>query len=135
MLVATNGESGNAADFDSTEPQAQEAEARISTAAPNGSTVPSPLPRDDTSKPTPTKPSSNPAITCLLGRGAPRAHSSPTIQIGATAISTAASPDGTLCSAQATLALPPSSRNPPITNAGRQCRKAGAGSPRQRAQA
>src|SRR5829696_3792833 len=134
MLVVRNGDLGSGAVLDHTEPQAQEAEARTRMSAPTRSTWVAELPRDDTSKPTPTRPSSSPAITCLLGRDPPLAHSKPTIQIGATAINTAAKPDGTRCSAQATLAFPPSSRNPPITTAALHCAVEGAGSPRLLAQ-
>ena len=97
--------------------------------APTRSTRVAELARDDTNSPTPKRPSSRPAITCLLGREPPLAHSKPTIQIGATAINTAARPDGTRCSAQATLAFPPSRRNPPTTRAALHCTAVGAGSP------
>src|SRR4051812_41940430 len=107
MLVARNFDSGSGADFEITEPQAHDAEARIRMMAPRGSTRAPIDPREETRRPTPSKPSRSPAITRALGRGPPLAHSSPTIQIGATAMSTAATPDGTRSSAQATLALPP----------------------------
>lgn len=48
---------------------------------------------------------------------------------------TAARPDGTVCSAQATPPLPPKRRSPPITVADRQWTRIGGGTPRSRAQA
>ena len=70
------------------------------------------------------------------GEPAPRpAPSSITIHSGTVATSRAASPEGTRCSAHTTPPLPPSSSNPPTTNAERQCTGRGAGSPRHRAQA
>src|SRR5919112_755570 len=121
MLVVRNGESGSAAVFEMTEPQAHEAEASTRITAPTGSTRAPGVSREDTNSTRPAKPSSSPATTVFVGRDPPRAHSSPTIQIGATAMSTAASPDGTRCSAHATLAFPPRSRNAPITVAERHC--------------
>ena len=48
-------------------------------------------------------------------------------------ISSAASPDGTLCSAQDTTPLPPRSSSAPAASADRHCKIVGFGAPRQRA--
>src|SRR5436189_2629608 len=119
MLVARSFDAGSGADFEITEPQAHEADAKMRMTAPAGSTRSWPDLPDETRRATPSSPRVNPVMTRELGRLPPRAHSIPTIQIGATAISTAARPDGTRSSAQATLALPPSRRNPPIMVADR----------------
>jgi hypothetical protein len=68
------------------------------------------------------------------GRWPPgRTHSTTAVQIGISATSTAASPDGTNCSAQTTPPLPPSRKSAPRISAARHDRPAGLGAPRLRA--
>jgi len=85
---------------------------------------------------TPTSPITTPSATS--GRGAllrRKTHGSSTVQSGPDARISAVSPDGTHCSAQQTVPLPPASINPPTTVAAPQARHPGAGAPRSRSTA
>ena len=66
MLVARNGDLGSGADFEMTDPQAQDAAARISTAAPSRS-IPFPAALGEHQQPHPHGAQQSPATTCLLG--------------------------------------------------------------------
>ena len=80
------------------------------------------------------RPSATPAATSPCGRCPPGAiHSSSTNHNGTVAQSSDVSPDGTHCSAQHTVAVPPTTSNAPAIVAARHSAHAGRGAPRHHA--
>ena len=85
---------------------------------------------------TPARPMSTPSATSGLGAFARRkSQGSRTVHSGPAERISAVSPDGTHCSAQQTVPLPPPSISPPATVAASQARAPGAGAPRSRSTA
>src|SRR5882724_10910528 len=117
------GAAGLSRCFEYSEPQAHASEAIISTAAPRGSTRSEP-PRcaGPTSSARPANPISSPVVTLATGRIPPgRSQSKITSHSDTVATSSAAIPDGTVCSAQLTPPFPTNSNMKPVTAAVHQC--------------
>src|SRR6266496_5124799 len=87
------------------------------------------------SRKTPPNPMINPAMDCQVGFAPPaRKASNRTSQNGEVEIISAAIPEGTVCSAQATNPLPPSNSAAPTIAADLQLLQVGASSPAMRRQ-
>src|SRR5690349_16010185 len=120
------------------EPIDQNSGARSSRMTPNVSKLPSPpvISAGPIRRKTPPNPITRPRMPCQVGFDPPaRIDSNSTSQNGEVEIIRAAMPDGTLCSAQATRPLPPSSSAVPTIAVDFQLPAVGAGSPDIRLQA
>src|ERR1700730_5842978 len=119
MATLSIGELGMPPCLEYSDPQAQASEATTRIPAPPGSTRPEP-PRfaGPTKSPKPENPSNSPTTTRKTGRmPLGRSQSSITSQSDTTSTSSAATPEGTVCSAQLTPPLPTKSSRKPVTSA------------------
>ncbi len=135
IAVPRRDDAGSRAWREYSEPIDHSSEARVITAAPSGSTRPTPaISAGPTSSASPPRPPATPSTTAGVGRWPPgRSASIATTQRGTSATSSAARPELIRCSAHTTPPLPPHSMSTPTTAAARHSPAVGRTAPRRRA--
>ena len=128
----SNGSAPLRACFDWIEPTAHSTpDASSATTPVNGSPPCAGFSHGAASHATPASPSSSAPNVLARGRVPPgHAHATNAMASGVTPITSAVTPDGTVCSAHATRPLPPSSRKKPVTAWSRHCAAVGRAAPR-----